>query len=266
MTKTGKLLTGAVLLSLNSCTVPLLSEQDQPPDFIPANIMAIPNATPRFEPRTRAGNPPEYEVLGQRYRTLNHSHNYQALGVASWYGTKFHGKKTANGETYDMFAMTAAHKTLPIPSYVKVTNLVNKRSVILRINDRGPFHDNRLIDLSYTAAAKLDILKKGTGFVRIQSINTSKPSLYLPRSSTLSDKKTHVYLQVGAFQHLENAQNLQQQLNHKHLPKSRIVTTSKSQGLLHKLQFGPIVSVNEADRLMQRLSKIGYSALHFITE
>ena len=158
MTKTGKLLTGAILLSLNSCTVPLLSEQDQPPDFIPANIMAIPNATPRFEPRTRAGNPPEYEVLGQRYRTLNHSHNYQALGVASWYGTKFHGKKTANGETYDMFAMTAAHKTLPIPSYVKVTNLVNKRFVILRINDRGPFHDNRLIDLSYTAAAKLDIL------------------------------------------------------------------------------------------------------------
>ncbi|MBT5436339.1 MAG: septal ring lytic transglycosylase RlpA family protein, partial [Methylococcales bacterium] len=171
-----------------------------------------------------------------------------------------------NGETYDMFAMTAAHKTLPIPSYVKVTNLVNKRFVILRINDRGPFHDNRLIDLSYTAAAKLDILKKGTGFVRIQSINTSKPSTYLPRSSTLSDKKTHVYLQVGAFQHLENAQNLQQQLSHKHLPKSRIVTTSKSHRLLHKLQFGPIVSVNEADRLMQRLSKIGYSALHFITE
>lgn len=266
MTNTKKLITGVILLTLNSCAIPLLSEQDQAPNFIPADIMAIPNATPRFERQTRAGNPPEYEVLGKRYRTLSHGHHYQALGVASWYGTKFHGKKTANGETYDMFAMTAAHKTLPIPSYVKVTNLVNKRFVILRINDRGPFHDNRIIDLSYTAAAKLDILKKGTGFVRVQSINTSKSSTQLPQRPLLSETKNNVYLQVGAFQRFENAKLLQKKLNHKHLPSSRIVSTPHAQQLMHKLQFGPITSVNEADRLMQRLKKIGYSASHFITE
>ena len=266
MTKIKKLFTGLILLSPNSCAIPLLSEQDRAPNFIPADLMAIPNATPRFEQQTRAGNPPEYEVLGKRYRTLSRSHQYQALGVASWYGTKFHGKKTANGETYDMFAMTAAHKTLPIPSYVKVTNLVNKRFVILRINDRGPFHDNRIIDLSYTAAAKLDILKKGTGFVRVQSINTTKASTQSPQHPLFSETNNNVYLQVGAFQHLDNAKLLQKKLSHKHLPNSRIVSTTNAQQLMHKLQFGPITSVNEADRLMQRLKKTGYSASHFITE
>ncbi len=266
MTKTKPTIMALVLLALNSCTVPFWLQQDQAPDSIPANILTTPNATPRFESQTRAGNAPEYEVLGKRYRTLSHNNHYQALGIASWYGTKFHGKKTANGETYDMFAMTAAHKTLPIPSYVKVTNLENKRFVILRINDRGPFHDNRIIDLSYTAAAKLNILKKGTGFVNVQSITPPKRGTHDAQPSKPIALKSHVHLQVGAFQHLKNAQNLQQQLKHKNLPASRIVTTPSPQGLIHKLHFGPILSVNKADHLTQRLRKMGYSVFHFISD
>jgi rare lipoprotein A len=133
------------------------------------------DAVPRIEPRARYGNPPFYDVFGKRYYVLSSSVGYWERGVASWYGPGFHKVRTSTGEPYDMYGMTAAHKTLPLPAYVRVTNLQNGRSIVVRVNDRGPFVGNRIIDLSYTAAAKLDMLRNGTALVEVRAIDPSTP-------------------------------------------------------------------------------------------
>lgn len=140
------------------------------------------DAKPKWEPRTRAGNAPSYKVLGKNYRTLSTAQGYQRRGVASWYGRKFHGRKTANGEKYDMYAMTAAHKSLPIPSYVRVRNLNNGKQAIVRINDRGPFVDSREIDLSYAAAFKLGVFQSGTAPVEVTGIEVARNGKILPNN------------------------------------------------------------------------------------
>jgi rare lipoprotein A len=146
------------------------------------DLGGVPDAVPRMEPRSASGNPPFYEVAGHRYIVLASANGYVERGVASWYGAQFHGLRTATGEPYDMFAMTAAHKTLPLPCYARITNLSNGRSVVVRINDRGPFVANRIIDLSYTAASKLDMIRNGTAFVQVETLSpaTSQPSAELP--------------------------------------------------------------------------------------
>lgn len=152
----------------------------------PPDISRIPDAVPRYEPRSPFGNPPFYEVDGHRYVVLSTAAGYDERGVASWYGPQFAGLRTATGEPYDMFAMTAAHKTLPLPCYARVTNLSNGRSVVVRINDRGPFVANRVIDLSYTAAAKLGMIRTGTAFVEVQTLTPAAPgtqSVSLPVSA-----------------------------------------------------------------------------------
>jgi rare lipoprotein A len=136
----------------------------------------IPDAVPRYEPRSPNGNPPFYDVFGKRYFVLSSSADYIERGVASWYGPGFHKVRTSTGEIYDMYGMTAAHKTLPLPAYVRVTNLQNGRSVVVRVNDRGPFVGNRIIDLSYTAAAKLDMLRDGTAMVEVRTIGPTSPA------------------------------------------------------------------------------------------
>jgi rare lipoprotein A len=141
----------------------------------PPNVNQIPDAVPRYEPRSAFGNPPFYDVDGRRYFVLGSSAGYVERGIASWYGTEFHGLRTATGESYDMFAMTAAHKTLPLPCYARVTNLSNGRSVVVRINDRGPFVFNRIIDLSYAAAAKLEMIGTGTAFVQVETLTPPGP-------------------------------------------------------------------------------------------
>ena len=133
----------------------------------------VPDAVPRVEPRSRSGNPPFYDVFGKRYYVLSTNIGYVERGVASWYGPGFHKVRTSTGDTYDMYAMSAAHKTLPLPAYARVTNLQNGRSVVVRINDRGPFVGNRIIDLSYSAAVKLDMVRNGTAFVEVRSIDPS---------------------------------------------------------------------------------------------
>jgi rare lipoprotein A len=133
---------------------------------------SVPDVVPRIEPRSRNGNPPFYDVMGKRYFVLSSSVGYVERGVASWYGPGFHKVRTSTGETYDMYAMTAAHRTLPLPAYVRVTNLQNGRSIVVRLNDRGPFVGNRIIDLSYTAASKLDMLRNGTAMVEVRSIES----------------------------------------------------------------------------------------------
>jgi rare lipoprotein A len=151
-----------------------------PTTVLPRNapdVYQVPDAVPRDEPRSTFGNPPFYYVAGRRYVVLPSANGYVERGVASWYGTEFHGLRTSTGEPYDMFAMTAAHKTLPLPCYARVTNLSNGRSVVVRINDRGPFVANRIIDLSYSAAARLDIIRNGTGFVQVEVLTPAAPTL-----------------------------------------------------------------------------------------
>jgi rare lipoprotein A len=157
-----------------------------PPESLTAPPLpdSVPDAMPRIEPRSRYGNPPFYEVFGKRYYVLSSSVGYWERGVASWYGPGFHKVRTSTGEPYDMYGMTAAHKTLPLPAYVRVTNLQNGRSIVVRVNDRGPFVGNRIIDLSYTAAAKLDMLRNGTALVEVRALDPSTPLPVLTASAS----------------------------------------------------------------------------------
>ncbi len=171
------LLTVAILVtacSIRPPSIPGFSDDDSAParKLDPSTIS---DAVPQAERRSRSGNPNSYVVLGKRYHVMSSSDGFNQRGIASWYGTKFHGRTTSSGETYDMYAMTAAHKSLPLPTYVEVTNLDNGRRTIVKVNDRGPFHQNRIIDLSYAAATKLGILGKGTGLVEIRAIRPGQP-------------------------------------------------------------------------------------------
>ena len=194
------------------------------------DVSSLPDAVPKVEPITKAGNKSPYTVLGKTYELLPTSRGYRERGVASWYGNKFHGRKTSNGEVYSMYGMTAAHKTLPIPSYVRVTNLANNRSVIVRVNDRGPFHGARIIDLSYAAAKKLDYSAKGTATVEVAAIDArdyQKNTVEQPRINETpineapvvatgkppaTEKSGNQYLQVGAFSSQVAAADLSERL------------------------------------------------------
>ena len=171
---------------------------DGPEASPPANLDAVPDAVPRVEPLHRFANR-TYAVLGNTYTPQTTGKAYSAEGLASWYGRRFHGKKTASGEKYDMYAMTAAHPTLPIPSYVRVTALNNGKSVVVRINDRGPFHSKRIIDLSYTAAHKLGYLGRGSTRVRVESID---PAAYETQGTAPREASS---FQVGALSRAESA-------------------------------------------------------------
>ena len=255
----------AYLLIISACSTDPRVISDSAPKHIPVDIHAIPNAVPRHEPRTRAGNPGTYEVLGKTYKLLPDSRNYIETGIASWYGSKFHGRKTSNGETYDMFAMTAAHKTLPIPCYVQVTNLRNKKSIVVRVNDRGPFHDNRIIDLSYTAAAKLGIQQQGTGFVEVRTIEPSQTNS--PGSITQANPAgSALYLQIGAFSQQANAIELQNQVNAYQLPAPRVRTATVDGSSIFKVQLGPIDTVTDADRIVQLLATEGIHQSHLVID
>jgi rare lipoprotein A len=219
----------------------------------PANIDAIPDAVPRLEPRAAHGNPPFYDVLGHRYFVLAAADGYSERGVASWYGPTFHGVSTSSGEPYDMYGMTAAHKTLPLPTYARVTNLKNGRSIVVRINDRGPFVANRLIDLSYTAAAKLDMLREGTTLVEVRALIPGVPD-ELTRSA-VSPPAT-LYLQAGAFADAQNAQRLAERLHGAGLA-SAVVLPPTGKSHLYRVRLGPVNSVAEFDQLSAKLAALG---------
>ncbi len=181
----------------------------------PADIAEIPDAVPRAEPINRATTRP-YTVLGRSYRPYTKHEAYRVRGLASWYGKRYHGNQTANGEIYDMYAMTAAHTLLPLPSYARVTNLSNGRTVIVRVNDRGPFHDERVIDLSYAAAYRLGFVDEGSTMVEVEAIiagDIAKPGAPVvaiteppPRAGPLTSGESGIFLQLGAFSERDNAQ------------------------------------------------------------
>ena len=221
----------------------------------PPDIGAIPDAVPRAEPRSAHGNPPFYDVFGQRYTVLPSAEGYLERGVASWYGPNFHGGNTSSGEPYDMYGMTAAHKTLPLPTYARVTNLRNGRSVIVRINDRGPFVANRLIDLSYTAAAKLDMIRDGTTLVEVRALTPGVPD-ELARSA--QSPPPTLYLQAGAFADPENAQRAVARLQAAGLSNAAVVSPLSGRTRLFRVRLGPVHSVAEFDELAARLAALGF--------
>jgi len=222
----------------------------------PSNVEAIPDAVPRLEPRSAHGNPPFYDVMGKRYFVLGAAEGYVERGVASWYGPTFHGVNTSSGERYDMYAMTAAHKTLPLPTYARVTNLRNGRSITVRINDRGPFVANRLIDLSYTAAAKLDMLREGTTFVEVQALTPGAPDNLTRTSET---PPPTLYVQVGAFADQGNAQRAVTRLQAAGMTTAFIAPPAATDKPLYKVRVGPIEDVGKFDQLSSRLAKLGFS-------
>jgi rare lipoprotein A len=240
----------------------------------PADIASIPDAVPRPEPRSARGNPPFYEVAGRRYTVLARSDNHIERGVASWYGPTFHGKSTSSGEPYDMYAMTAAHKTLPLPCYARVTNLANGRSVIVRINDRGPFVDNRIIDLSYTAAARLDMLRNGTAFVEVATITpggnatggfiataqaqAAPPPADAPASAR-APAESGLYIQIGAFGDEANAQRVLARLQAAGIDRILSTATTINGQNLRRIRVGPVGSVAEFDQLASRLETLGFA-------
>jgi len=233
----------------------------------PADPAAVPDAVPRVEPRSRYGNPETYEVFGKRYRVLRSAEGYVEHGTASWYGPGFHAERTSSGEPYDMYAMTAAHKTLPIPAYARITNLQNGRSVVVRINDRGPFVGERIVDLSYTAAWKLDMLRTGTAPVELRVLDpqvdtsttaampapqpppTPTPTKALPISSR--------YLQAGSFGSAGNADALVAKLRSSGIGNASVREARIGERVVHRVLVGPIDDALEADDMIERLRLAG---------
>ena len=257
-------------LSLTGCS--FTRHQDGGPRG-DVDIARIPDAVPRVEPQTSNGNPPSYTVLGRTYHVLQSSKGYVERGIASWYGTKFHGNTTSNGETYSMYKMTAAHKTLPIPCYVQVTNLENGKVVIVRVNDRGPFHPNRIIDLSYVAAKKLGIAATGTGLVEVRSID---PRSWHPGEARATPVKVEyhppvkmpeniLYIQAGAFSSRFNAEQLKKKLDAL-LPRRTVQLAYTASDKLYRVRIGPLANTDEADKVAQTISDNGYPEPHVVIE
>lgn len=257
-----------------------LSERDRgpAPEEIPPGIEMTPDAVPQYEPPSRSGNSPEYQVFGKTYRTMKQAGSFKERGHASWYGKKFHGRKTASGELYDMFKMTAAHKTLPLPSYVRVTNLANGKSTIVRVNDRGPFHKGRIIDLSYAAAAKLEIINHGAVEVEIEAVTSDglaqvvasapprpatppEPPPPEPRAEVRAAPATpQGWLQVASFIDPINAVALREELQAKGYNGVTVIVTDLGGETLHRVVAGPFRDESSAGELRRRLTVQGYAA------
>jgi len=225
----------------------------------PRDFTSIPDAVPRFELRSHHGNPPFYDVLGKRYFVLSTADGYVERGVASWYGPTFHGVNTSMGEPYDMYGMTAAHKTLPLPAYARVTNLKNGKSVVVRINDRGPFVANRIIDLSYTAAAKLAMLREGTTLVEVRALSPTAPDA-LTRTAQLPPPE--LYMQAGAFADKDNAERLLARLHAAGMPGVSVLPPVATKSRLFRVRVGPVASVAQFDELASRLAALGIADAH----
>jgi rare lipoprotein A len=235
-------------------------EHDGEPAGPAVDISRLAEPVPKLEPRARYGNKPEYSVLGRTYRVLPDARGYVERGIASWYGNKFHGYMTSSLEPYDMYAFTAAHKTLPLPTYARVTNLENGKSVVVRINDRGPFHENRLIDLSYAAAVRIGIWPKGTGLVEVRAIDPAHPDTPpLPRTTT-ADAAARIYLQLGAFGDRANAERVASAARRDGIDHVDIESAGVNGRTVHRVRVGPLADVAAADALTPRIERLGFGS------
>ncbi|TJY65194.1 septal ring lytic transglycosylase RlpA family protein [Sinimarinibacterium sp. CAU 1509] len=245
-------------------------QTDAPPESseIPDDVASVPDAVPQIEPRSASGNSPIYEVFGKKYRVLDSAKDFSQRGTASWYGKKFHGHQTASGEPYDMFKMTAAHKSLPLPSYVRVTRVDDGRSIVVRVNDRGPFHSGRIIDLSYAAASKLDMIQHGQTLVDIVALTpepddappamptgiaTSAPSAQAPAAPE--------WLQLAVYADPINAVAMREQLSQKGVDNAKILTGEEDGVTVHRVVLGPFRDRATADDERNRLRTRGIGAV-----
>jgi rare lipoprotein A len=264
----------------------------------PPPAQSVQDVVPRIEPRSRKGNPPFYDVLGKRYFVLSSNVGYVERGVASWYGPGFHKVRTSIGETYDMYGMSAAHKTLPLPAYVRVTNLQNGRSIVVRVNDRGPFVGNRIIDLSYTAASKLDMLRNGTAMVEVRSLDAAPAPAPVPVPApeapiTAADSApaaapltaspleatspaaqlagsavvqvavpAALFIQAGAFSDPKNAERLVEKLRGGGYGKIFVRDNEIAGRRMYRVRIGPVPNVAEYDRIVAALARVGVHDAH----
>lgn len=257
-------------------------KDDGPGDEIPDGLDDVPDAEPKWEPLHKPAMRP-YVILGKEYVPNTALKPYRARGTASWYGKKFHGQRTSNGEIYDMFAMTAAHPTLALPSYVRVTNIASGKSVVVRVNDRGPFHAGRIIDLSYTAAYKLGLINGGSGQVEVEAIlpgeatgtayaqiapppaerdeiallarqmeREQRPVQSAAAIATTDDNAPGIYLQLGAFANPDNAENTRNHLA-RELDWLNEPIRIRTGGGIHRLHLGPYASRSDAEQVAERI-------------
>jgi len=239
-----------------SCTIvkkPLI--KDSAPSVL-VDLDHIQDAVVTHEPKSRFGNPDYYEINGNRYYVMKSAEGFKETGIASWYGTKFHGRRTSSGEPYNMYAMTAAHKTLPLPTFVRVTNLDNAKKVIVKVNDRGPFHQNRIIDLSYAAASKLGYASKGTAHVEIEALIPGKK---------VKSKREGFLVQIGAYsdqkKSIQYASEIQKQLS-KSVEISALQTKNQ---LFYRLRVGPFNTHEEAQKWLSMILAKGYKGARIVT-
>lgn len=249
------------LLAMGACLALLACggspERQSGRDGPPARGMSasdVKDAVPRYESRSAYGNGPVYEVWGKSYRVMDSAQGYRERGVASWYGAKFHGRNTSSGEPYDLYKATAAHRTLPLPTYAEVTNLDNGKSVIVKINDRGPFHSERIIDLSYAAALKLDFVDQGTARVDVRAITFDGQD----ENARLAED---TYLQVGAFSQRSSANRVEDELQDEGVRKVDV----KRSGGLYKVLVGPFDRSSDLVRTADRIVELGYERPHRVT-
>ncbi len=249
-----------VILVISGCQTYRYGKYSRPtrnPDQLPKD------AIPKNEPLSKYGNPISYKVDDREYFILHDRKNYKENGIASWYGPNFHGKRTSSGEKYDMHKMTAAHKTLPLPTYVQVTNLQNQKKVIVRINDRGPFVKDRLIDLSYSAALLLGVVNNGTAPVEVKVV-TANTSNY---DSQNSNHTVNLFIQVGAFSDKNNAKKLEYRLLNSGYTKAHIVTEiDNGSTSIFRVRIGPFAKVADVNTISAKLDSIGISKTRIIIE
>jgi rare lipoprotein A len=255
-----KLLLTILLILTTACSVNsgrYQQKNDSKPTRTPTTSELI-DVTPRAEPHSRGGNKSEYQVLGKTYSVLQSAENFSQTGTASWYGKKFHGHLTSNGEIYNMYAMSAAHKNLPLPTYLKVTNNANNKSVIVRVNDRGPFHEDRIIDLSYSAAYKLGMMKTGVANVTITSItdfSLPKQKQTTQSTQTANDNiNQRKYIQVFATKNILLAKKTAQALKNLY----QLNTIIPKNNDIFRVQMGPISDQKVLNTVLTRLKKSGY--------
>ncbi len=264
----------ASLLLLSGCASKESSrysiKQDRGPDQA-VDMSKVPDAVPRHEPHSRWGNKSPYQVLGKRYYVLPSAEGYRERGIASWYGKKFHGHTTSNGEVYDMYEMSAAHKSLPLPTFVRVTNLDNNRQVVVRVNDRGPFHDERLIDLSYAAAYRLGVLQHGTARVEVEAIApgsaTDTRLLATQKLSAVPSDQAAITgrtLQIAALSNEANANRLAADLSAQLEEPAMVVAVERGDRTLYRVQLSPLTGRHTLNWLLLQLSQAGYPGAHLV--
>jgi rare lipoprotein A len=251
------LLIAAAVLLLAACAS--LREPVDGPPREPFDPALIERPEPRPEPRSAYGNHTPYEVNGQVYRVMADASGYRERGIASWYGRKFHGRLTSSGEPYDMYRLTAAHRSLPLPTWVEVTRLDTGKTIVVRVNDRGPFHPDRIIDLSWAAASELGMTELGTAPVEVRAIDFGTETSPTPRPARLP-----VYVQVGAFSQHSRALAVQRELEQSGIGPIHTRPARTSAGRVWRVRLGPVEAVNDAIALVDRVAALGLGPARYV--